>query len=345
MRRLLVGALALLAALAAADYALWLIATARLEDELAAWQARRGAAGWTLSAGQPVRGGWPLAAAITLAEPVLAGGAQDLPGGLTWRAGQAELAVALLRPGQLRVRIAGPQRLRVASLPDIAFTADHFELSIPLAGIAADRLPLDLAAAGLRVAASTGPVEIATLALHLESWAAAPAGAAALTVRGEATSLDLPPLRHARPWPLGPRIAAASLEASFGGPWPGGATVATRAAGWRDAGGQLELRHLALAWGPLGLSASATAGLDGQLQPTGAATARVVGYDATLEALAAAGLLAPRVAQAIGAVLGLLARPAQPGGPPQVEVPLTLQSRTLSLGPFPLLRLREWVWR
>ena len=47
---------------------------------------------------------------------------------------------------------------------------------------------------------------------------------------------------------------------------------------------------------------------------------------------------------AAGAVLGLMARP-QPSGPPVVEVPLSLQDRTLSLGRIPLLRLPELVWR
>ena len=113
----------------------------------------------------------------------------------------------------------------------------------------------------------------------------------------------------------------------------------------RDAGGKLEVGRLALSWAALGLSAGATMALDEQMQPMGAATARVVGYDATLHALAASGVLGPRVAQAIGGVLGLLARPAQEGGAPQVEVPVTLENRTLSLGPFPLVRLREWVWQ
>ena len=51
-----------------------------------------------------------------------------------------------------------------------------------------------------------------------------------------------------------------------------------------------------------------------------------------------------RSAMAAGAVLALMARP-QPSGPPVVEVPLSLQDRTLSLGRIPLLRLPELVWR
>lgn len=344
MRRVLVGGLATLALLAGADTALWIIATARLENELAAWQMRRRAAGWTVTAGQPLWTGWPLTAAVALPGPALAGGGKDLPGGLSWRAERVELAVALLQPGLLRVRVSGPQTLRLDTLQDVGFAADRFEITIPLDPGPGDREPLDLAAAGLRIVASTGPLDLATLSIHADTWPTAPPGEAALAVTCAASTIDLPPLRHARPWPISPHIAAASFEAALTGPWPAAGDVTARAASWRDGGGRLELRRLALTWGPLGLSASATAALDEQMQPMGAATARVVGYKATLDALAASGVLGPRVAQAIGGVLGLLAQPAPVSGAPQVEVPVTLQHRTLSLGPFPLVRLREWMW-
>ena len=341
----LIGALAILAVLAAADTALWMIATARLQDELESWQTRRRAAGWTVAEGQPVRAGWPLAATITVPDPVLAGGDKDLPGGLSWRAGQAELAVTLLHPFVLRIRPGGQQVLRLSTLPEFGFTADQLEVSIPLDRGPADRLPLDLSAAGLRVALNTGPLDIATIAVHADAWPAAPQGEAVLAVTCNAGVIDLPPLRPARPWPIGPHIATASLEVALTGPWSVAGDVTARATAWRDGGGKLEARHLALVWGPLGLSASATTALDAQMQPMGAATARVLGYSATLGALTSSGVLAPRAAQAIGGVLSLLARPAKDGGAPQVEVPLTLQDRTLSVGPFPLVRLKEWVWQ
>ena len=343
-RRLLIGGVAILALLTAADTALWMIATARLQDELATWQARRRAAGWTVAAGPPQWAGWPLAAALILPDAVLTGGDQDLPGGLSWRAGQAELAVALLHPLRLRIRVAGPQHLRLSTLPEFDFAADRLEVSIPLDRAPADRLPLDFAVAGLRVAAATGPLDIASFALHVDTWPAAPGGEAVLAVACSAEAIDLPPLRHARPWPVGSHIASAAFDTVLTGPWPGTGDVTARAAVWRDGGGKLEVPRLALGWGPLGLSASATAALDAQMQPMGAATARVLGYAATLEALTASGVLGPRVAQAIGAVLSLLARPAQQGGAPQVEVPVTVENRTLSLGPVPLVRLRELVW-
>jgi hypothetical protein len=62
-----------------------------------------------------------------------------------------------------------------------------------------------------------------------------------------------------------------------------------------------------------------------------------------LDALAEARLIAPRAATAAKAVLALLQRP-QPDGKPAVQLPLTLQDRTLALGRIPLARLPELIW-
>ena len=121
-------------------------------------------------------------------------------------------------------------------------------------------------------------------------------------------------------------------------------TLVARATGWRDGGGTFEVQHAALQWGPLDLTGSATLALDDHLQPMGAATAKVRGYVATLDALAGARLIPPQAAMAAKAVLGLMAHTPQDGGPPEVEVPLTLQNRQLSVGRIPLAHLPEFSW-
>ncbi len=342
-RRLLTGFLAALAVLVAAHTGLWLFATGRLEDDLAAWQAQSRAAGWTTAAGSPVRTGWPLAAAIDVPDLSLAGGKADIPGGLAWRAAHTELAVAFLQPRQLRIRVAGQQHLRLSGLPEAAFTAEQFEVTVPL-DPGAPILSADLAATGLHGSVAGGSVDIATLAMHTDDHPAAARGEAALAMTGSAEAIGLPGLGDGRAWPFGPRIASISFDAALTGPVPGMADLATRAAAWRDGGGMLELHRLALGWGPLGLSGSATMTLDEHMQPSGSATARVVGYDDTLDALAASGALAPRAAVAAKAILTILAKVPAGGGTPQVELPLTLSDRTLTAGRFPLLRVPELVW-
>jgi hypothetical protein len=98
-----------------------------------------------------------------------------------------------------------------------------------------------------------------------------------------------------------------------------------------------------LDWGKLSFRGSATIALDDKLQPMGTATARITGHGEALDALVAANLLPPRTALAAKAILGLLGK-KQDDGPPVVEVPLTLQDRTLQLGRIPLARLPQIVW-
>jgi hypothetical protein len=143
---------------------------------------------------------------------------------------------------------------------------------------------------------------------------------------------------------LGPRIANLEADGALDGPLSLGRTLKEQAAAWRDGGGSLEIRHLALVWGPLDLSASATLALDDQLQPMGAGSTRLVGFAETLDALAAHAAISRSAATATKAVLSLLAHTPEDGGPPDVEVPLTLQYRTLSMRQVPLVRLPEVDW-
>ena len=125
--------------------------------------------------------------------------------------------------------------------------------------------------------------------------------------------------------PLGPHIASLAVDGALNGPVPLGRTPAERATAWRDGGGSAEIRHLALVWGPLDLTGSATLALDEQLQPMGAASARVLGYAETLDSLATHAAISRSAATAAKAVLSLLANSPGDGSPPDVEVPLTLQ--------------------
>ncbi len=70
----------------------------------------------------------------------------------------------------------------------------------------------------------------------------------------------------------------------------------------------------------------------------------MVGYAETLDALAAHGVISRSAAIAAKAVLTLLAHNPEDGSPPDVEVPLTLQYRTLSMRQVPLVRLPEVDW-
>ena len=131
-RRLWIVLLAAPLLLLAADTLYWRIAVRNLEDGFAAWEAERRAAGWSEQHRAPVRGGWPLAATLTVPTMSLAGGGPDIPGGLAWSADRLVLRVALPRPRQLGIAAEGRQRLRLAGNPEVPYTADRLRLVLPL---------------------------------------------------------------------------------------------------------------------------------------------------------------------------------------------------------------------
>jgi hypothetical protein len=130
---------------------------------------------------------------------------------------------------------------------------------------------------------------------------------------------------------------------ALSGPLPPGRSPTLRAEAWRDGGGTLELRAASLRWGPVGARAAATLALDEMLQPMGAGTLRLTGAPEALEALAGAGLIAPRAAATARSVVPLLSRPAE-NGEPEIEVPVTLEERTLAVARIPVLRLAPLAW-
>lgn len=332
-------------AVAAGHFVYWRWATERLESGFATWAAARRTEGWTVRADPPRRGGWPLATVLTIPRFAVAGGQPDIPGGLAWSVDRLTLTVALLHPHSLSIGADGQQRLRLGAWPEIPYTADRLRAEVPLEpGLPTHSAELD--GAGLRAGLPTGPdaagaLTAGRLRFHLDRRPAAPQGEPALAVSGTVEDVRLP---LDLTWTLGGRIASLALDGALDGPLPRRPGLARRAVAWRDGGGSLEIQRLALDWGPLALTGSATMALDAQLQPMGTGTARIVGYAETLDALAGAGAIRPGVATAAKAVAALIASPAEAGGPAAIEVPLTLQGRTLLIRQIPLARMPELIW-
>jgi hypothetical protein len=339
-RRLWIILLATPFLLLAAGTLYWRIAVRNLENGFADWEAQQRAAGWAVQHRPPVRGGWPLAATLTVPALSLAGGNSMVPGGLAWSSDRLVLRVALSRPALLDIAAEGGQRLRLAGYPEVPFSAAQLRLVQPLRVSPWPKFA-DLMVDDLRADTPIGDASVQSLRLHLDFNAGAQSGEPAVTFSLKAETIGLPPGMVRL---LGPRIASLEADGALNGPAPAGRTPAERAVEWRDGGGSLEVRHLGLVWGPLDLTAGATLALDDQLQPMGAGSARLVGYAETLDALTAHAAISRSAATATKAVLSLMAHNPEDGSPPDVEVPLTLQYRTLSMRQVPLVRLPEVDW-
>jgi len=340
--RLVAATILVIAVLVVADALLWRWVSQELQSGFAAWAAAERAEGYTVTSGAARTSGWPFAAELSVSDVSLRGPLGDLPIDAAWTAPSVQLRITLLHLRTLSVAILGDQHLRIAGGIDLLFTAETERLTIPLQpGAPANSAALEVTQ--LRASGPLNGLTIAQLRADTRLRPAALQGEPAVSLNATATGIALPQPPNLT-WPLGPGISMIALDAALTGPMPRSPVLITRATGWRDGGGTLEVQHATLQWGPLDLSGSATLALDDHLQPMGAATAKIRGYIATLDGLASARIIPSQAAMAAKAVLGLMSHTPQDGGPPEVEVPLTLQNRSLSVGRIPLARLPEFSW-
>jgi len=338
-RRLLIFGAAGLVLLGAAHTLLWRAMAQELDQGWRTWVQLRRAHGWRVEHAEPVRGGWPLAATLTLPRLRVQGGAQTVPGGVVLTAESVALRIGLPRLDRLRVELPGQQRLRIGEI-EYPFVADRLVGTVPLEP-GTPPSEGEVVAERLRIGTPAGGVEIRRARLTVRGSASATEAESALAIELTAQALDLP---VAPPGGFGRQIEALSSEVSMSGPLPPGREPARRAEAWRDGGGTLELRSLALHWGPVRAAAAATLAFDEQLQPMGAGTLRLAGAEQALEALAAAGLVGRRAAATARTVLPLLSRRSAETGQPEIEVPLTLEDRTLAFARIPVLRFMALEW-
>lgn len=113
---------------------------------------------------------------------------------------------------------------------------------------------------------------------------------------------------------------------------------------WRTNGGTLEVRRFLLDWPPLLISADGTLALDRNLQPIAAFSTRISGFRETVDALVDDGQVSAGDAQSVMLVLNLLAQTPSDSGAPEITVPVSVQDRRLSVGPFNVMEVPEVSW-
>jgi hypothetical protein len=340
-RRLWIPVVGLLIVVPVADAILWRFAVGRLEAGYLGWVANSKTAGWTVTRGRAIASGWPWAASLEMTNVAIEGGETLVPGGVAWHAAQLIVRVPLMHPHSLEIEMPGAQRFRAGTAPEVTLSGARVRA---VASLGSPDQARDIEVLGDQPELATNPGGILTadrVRVHIQLPPLVRPGDAAPSFSFSATAVVLPATTH---WALGNTIAQLDFDGTMEGPVPPAQPAAQWAAAWRDGGGSLQLQNLVMAWGPLNLTASATLALDDQLQPMGAGTSRMTGYGATLDALAASGVLSRSAATAAKAVLSLLAGTPGDGDPADVDVPLTLQYRTLSMRQVPLLRLPEVEW-
>jgi hypothetical protein len=335
--------IAVILLLVSSEFVYWRVSAERLRTGYHNWIAAMAARGWDVSSGAPSIAGWPRAAVVVLPNLTLRHAGAAIPGDVQVASAGITLSVSLLRPVTLQIVMTGPAHVRVAGLQDVVVTGDEEWVSVPL--LAGDPREADLHVNGLRIEPATGAWHATAGLLNahvtIADQARADQSEPAAVFSLSAEAIALPSVIK---WPLGANISSLSADGVVNGPLPAAHDITGWAEAWRDGGGSLAVTHLALGWGPLGLTSSATLALDEQLQPMGSGNGRIVGYAPTLDRLAAAGMLTKSAATAAKAVLSLMAGTSGTDEPSAVDVPLTLQYRTLSMRQVPLVRLPELDW-
>ena len=328
MRRLLLLALLPVLLVPAA----WLAAEWRLQAGVRNWAAAREREGWTVRAGPAAWTGFPFEAALVLPDVALSSPPDNAaPGWLDWSVPRLELRVSPRHPATLLLLPRGPQRLRLAPLPDVAVDAADARVAVPLRD-APPGTEAAVTASALHVALPGGAsAATGALSLSLSLHPGAGRDEAAATIRLDAADVTLPGL----PAPLRMLSLAGAVE----GPLAPRPTPAATAAAWRDGGGRVVVQRLETRWGDFAASGTATLTLDGAQQPFATATLRLSGYDPALAALAKAGTIGAGTARVAHAVLGLMAQPDA-----AVSLPLTWRDGTVAAGQIPLLRTPPATW-
>ena len=309
--------------------AFWFIVAGQIENGIGEWAESLRPHNVDLSWRTIRVGGFPLAfhaeaQDVLLRDPALAEPAEVRVPRLS----------AAAHPWNLRQwRLAAPEGLTASLGPPEKPTAklsarEATGMAAPGAdGGARVQIGLDDAAvdAGVRVAARQVELSL-SLPQHSPQSADERAIAVALAMR----DLTVP----AVPAPLRNPLDEIAFAAALMGPVPT-APPRQAAMAWRDAGGTIELERVALRWGTLAVTGSGTLALDGELQPIGAFSTAVEGYDELLSALVGAGRVRSNDAGLARMALGFLAKPG-PGGRPQIAAPFTIQDGQMLLGPVKL---------
>lgn len=110
---------------------------------------------------------------------------------------------------------------------------------------------------------------------------------------------------------------------------------------WRDGGGVLEVRQLTIDWPPVAAEIEGTLTLDQDMYPLGSFTSKIIGYEELVNDMVDLGVIKEKHATVAMFMLNLLATDVR--GKKQLQAPITLQDKELSVGPVRLMKLKPFA--
>jgi len=145
-----------------------------------------------------------------------------------------------------------------------------------------------------------------------------------------------------KPLPFGNTIEEARVDFRIMGAVPNVFDPAALKA-WNEAGGVVEFDRVFLVWDKMVLTGSGTMGLDPDLQPEGAFSGQIDGFDEAIATLEAKHLINKRQKSLLASSLNVLARPTGLMGKAMPIVPVSIQGGAIYVGPVKLFTLPPLV--
>jgi len=339
-RRLGLGAGGVTLLLVAGGVIAWQLLALRVEAGIAGWTAQRRALGDRSEHDPPALGGFPFTVAVTMRQVHWI--REDGPPLLTAAASEVVASARVWDPYRVTVRPSSGGRASVAGAwGSITADAEAVVAVVILGHRGAERFDLalrnlDLTGPGGAVLATVDAVDASIDPLPEPASGAVAAVPTTLAVSGHAT---------------GVRPAGAETL-----PFEGPATVSWRAALrgavdpaaglpglalWRDAGGVIDVHHLAITWPPVDFVGDGTLALDAAMRPEGAGVAQVEGVAETLDRLVALGRMKAGDAALLRLAAIMASQPSGAGGRQRLRSPVSVQDGTVRIGGIAVAKVRS----
>jgi hypothetical protein len=336
-------ALVAVAVFSIAYVALWFYTAQGLRSSLEDWAVNARQAGWAVTYNQPVLSGFPFAIRLTLKTPGFASGANNPD--WSWKGPELVIQSRPWTPGRFLLKFPEHNDLTLKTKGGpVSYAGSSQELTAEFKPGA--HWPKDLlihaknvvlqTATGAKVGARSAIIE----AIH-DPASPEDIKSPSLSFKINAQDLSLP--AHFK-LPMGARVSELSIDgAVMGGIEPG--LLRSSLATWRDAGGTLEIPKFSMRYGPLHIVRSdGTVALDGNLQPVGAFTAKIIGFHEFVESLRVAGWARGKDSLTVKLVTSAFFQKDENGGPPSLNLAVSIQNGKIYTGQAKLVDMPHVNW-
>jgi Uncharacterized protein conserved in bacteria (DUF2125) len=341
-KRWIIGGVGLVVLLAAGYTGYWFWLAQTFQQNLALWVEQQRSMGYQIAYASSEPGGYPLSIHIALSQVVI----ESPPGQTPWRLSTASKSLNIAPWAPLSLRIVDGDERAVCSLQWAAAGRDY-GLSIDGMDIAI-RLSTEGDLPVIRISGKSAGVteqgrEIAGLiqpsgSLDLLQATSDTQSSAEFLLSADGIDFVPPTQSNSKTVETYDWLVAGQIK----GPVPLAPLPAALAA-WSSEGGHVELTQFNANWeATTTVSGDGTVALDQRLQPVGAFSAVVRGYNEAVDAAVARGVMTS--SDGIAVKLWLNARAEKDERGFKVKLPLTIQDGFVSMGPIKLAQVPRIAW-